>query len=86
MGIKLYLEDDLGREFTNMEWALSDTKFLSDILLNRNYIKVLTEYFHLNTIYLDEIQRLDEIEDASKKKWFPKDSFLLEIRNLKKCY
>jgi len=85
MGMKLYIKDDLGRKFTNLEWAMSDTKLLAGVLINKNYLKTLKTYFRLDISELDRIQRANEIISAHKENWCSIVSLLHDVKKLKQA-
>jgi hypothetical protein len=84
MGIKVYIQDDLGRDFTNHEWAISDTKALADILLQKNYFKVIESYFQIDFIALDKVQYFDQIEKPEDRLWFPVWQVIEDVKSLKR--
>jgi hypothetical protein len=85
MGIKVYAQDDLGRKFTNFEWAMSDTKALADVLLQKNYFKVMEDFFQINFSSLDRIQYDTDIEDTNDRLWFEVRSVLEDVKKLKRA-
>ena len=84
MGIKVYIEDDLGREYSNHEWAISYTKSLADVLLQKNYFKVIETYFRIDFVALDNIQYFDEIEKPEDKLWFQVWQVIEDVKRLKR--
>jgi hypothetical protein len=85
MGIKLYIKDDLGREFSNREWANSDTKNFAGLLMEKKYLVVLENYFHPTLNHFKQIQDMGEIEENGQNEiWFEIFLFLDEVKSLKR--
>lgn len=85
MGMKLYVKDDLGREFTNHEWAMSDTKALAGLLISQQYLKTIQTHFRVNVDELSQIQRASEIRRTHKEHWSHIHSLLREVKLLKRA-
>ena len=83
MGRKLYIKDDTGREFTNMDWALSDTKVLAGVLMHKDYLAALQTYFGISLEDLNQIQLYKEIQQPSDEHWYHIKFLLREVKNLK---
>jgi len=86
MGIKLYIKDDLGREFTNREWANSDTKDFAGLFISeKKCLNEVEKYFHLNLNHFKQIQDMSGIDgEEVKETWFEIFLFLSEVKGLKR--
>ena len=69
MGRKLYIKDDKGREFTNPDWALSDTKVLAGVLMHKDYLATFQAHFRISITELNQIQLYQEIQQPSDERW-----------------
>ena len=85
MGRKLYIKDDQGREFTNREWAFSDTKVLAGILTYDAYLKTLEAQFQLNFRELNQVQLSKHIQGPGDEHWSYTNSLLADIKELKRA-
>ena len=83
MGRKLYIKDDTGREFTNIEWALSDTKVLAAVLMHKDYLVALQTYFRIPLGDLNQTQLYKEIQQPSDEHWCHIKPLLRDVKDLK---